>query len=134
MLLQLSPCPDIALFPSPVKTLLYLSIFRKGEVELTHEGTEGDDGQQTLDQHPEPVGQGSVIAAVRIRLIDLRHVGDIRDVAVQKPPLQEEPAVKIHGKAMKTTTTQTKGGITWVSFDPHRLKKHNISTFADRLM
>lgn len=88
-------------------------------MELTHEGTEGDDGQQTLDQHPEPVGQGSVIAAVRTRLIDLRHVGDIRGVAVQKPPVREEP-VQTHGEAMKTTATETKGGNSWVSFDPHK--------------
>lgn len=67
------------------------------EQELTHESTEGDDGQQPLDQNPEPVGQSSVIAAVGIRFVDLRHVGDFKNITVQKPILQEEPAVQIHG-------------------------------------
>lgn len=79
------------------------------EQELTHESTEGDDGQQTLDQNPEPVGQSSAIAAVRIRFDDLRHVGDFKDITEQKPFPQEEPAVQIHDDTLKTTT-ETKGG------------------------
>lgn len=90
-----------------VKTLLFGCF---GEHQLTHESAKGDDGQQTLDQHPEPVGQSSVIAAVRIRLIDLRHVGDFKNITVQKPFHQEEPSVQIHDDTLKTTAVVTKGG------------------------
>lgn len=89
------------------KTLPRLALFE--EQELTHESTEGDDGQQTLDQNPEPVGQGSVVAAVRIRFDDLRHVGDFKDIPEQKPFPQEELAVQTHDDTQKTTT-ETKGG------------------------
>lgn len=79
------------------------------EQELTHESAEGDDGQQTLDQNPEPVGQSSVVAAVRIGFDDLWHVGDFKDITEQKPFPQEEPAVQAHDDTLKTTT-ETKGG------------------------
>lgn len=84
------------------------------EQELTHESTEGDDGQQPLDQNPEPVSQSSVIAAVRVRFVDLRHVGDFKNIPVQKPFLQEQPAEQIHGTIKKQRR--------W------RQKEHNTAT------
>lgn len=63
---------------------------------LTHQRTEGDDGQQSLDQDAEPVRQGSVIAAVRIRLVDVGHVGDLEHLIVQESFHQEDPAVPEH--------------------------------------
>lgn len=60
---------------------------------LTHQRAEGDDGQQPLDQHAEPVRQGSAVAAVRVRFVDVRHV---RDTFVQESPHQEDPTVSVH--------------------------------------
>lgn len=63
---------------------------------LTHERAEGDDGQEPLHQDTEAVGQSSVIAAVRVRLVDVRHVGHLQHSIVQEPLDQEHPAVAVH--------------------------------------
>ena len=76
---------------------------------LTHQRTEGDDGQQSLDQDAEPVRQSSVIAAVRIRLVDVGHVGDLKHLIVQESFHQEDPAVAIHVHVDTIKTRETKG-------------------------
>lgn len=63
---------------------------------LTHEGTEGYDGKESLDQDAEPVCQSTVITAVRIRLVDVGHVRHFQDVFVQESFHQEDPAVSVH--------------------------------------
>lgn len=63
---------------------------------LTHQRTEGNDSQESLDQDAEPVGQCSVIAAVRTQLVDVRHVCDFKNAIVQESFHQEDPAVSIH--------------------------------------
>lgn len=65
-------------------------------VLLTHERAEGDDGQQPLDQHAEPVRQSAVIAALRIGLVDVRHVREFKHAIVQEPSDQDDPAVALH--------------------------------------
>lgn len=76
---------------------------------LTHQRAEGDDSQQPLDQDAEPVRQSSVIAAVRVRLVDVGHVGDF----VQESFHQEDPAVRVHVHVdgIKTTTRRQKATV-----------------------
>lgn len=75
---------------------------------LTHQRAEGNDSQESLDQDAEPVRQGSVVAAVRIRLVDVGHVCDFKNTFVQEPLHQEDPAVSVHVhvEAIKTTRRQ----------------------------
>lgn len=63
---------------------------------LTHQRTEGDDSQQSLDQNTEPVSQSSVIATVRIRFINVRHVCHFKNAIFQESFHQETPAVSVH--------------------------------------
>lgn len=83
---------------------------------LTHQRTEGDDGQQSLDQDAEPVRQSSVIAAVRIRLVDVGHVGDLEHLIVQESFHQEDPAVPVHVHVDTIKTRETKGA-PWVGWE-----------------
>lgn len=62
---------------------------------LTHQRTEGDDRQESLDQDAEPVGQSSVVAAVRIRLVDVGHVRDFKNTDVQEFFHLRDPAVTV---------------------------------------
>lgn len=74
---------------------------------LTHQGAEGDDGQEPLDQHPEPVRQGSVVAAVWVRLVDdVGHVDDIKRNRFQESFRQKHP---VHVDKKTTQPFETKG-------------------------
>lgn len=63
---------------------------------LTHQSAEGDDGQETLDQDPEPVRQSPVVASVGIRLVNVRHVCDFKGGFIQESLHQQDPAVSVH--------------------------------------
>lgn len=63
---------------------------------LTHQRAEGDESQESLDQDAEPVRQGAVVAAVRIRLVDVGHVRDFKRSTVQESFHQEDAAVAVH--------------------------------------
>lgn len=63
---------------------------------LTHQSTEGDDGQQSLDQDAEPVRQSSVVTAVGVRLVDVGHVRDFKRSIVQESFHQEDAAESVH--------------------------------------
>lgn len=69
------------------------SAFHTSQTLLTHQSAEGDDGQQSLDQNPEPVRQSSVIAAVRNGVVNVGHIRDLQGRTVQNPSDQEKPAV-----------------------------------------
>lgn len=109
---------------------------------LTHQRTEGDDGQESLDQDAEPVRQSSVVTAVRARLVDVGHVGDFKNANVQKSFVQKDPAVAVH---VHTDTIKTRDSgerqkehflrraTTPAFFTPGTLKRQ-ISTSANRLL
>lgn len=81
---------------------------------LTHQRTEGNDRQESLNQDAEPVRQSSVIAAVRIRLVDVGHVRDFQNAIVQESFHQEDPAVSVHVHVDAIKTRQpweTKGAL-----------------------
>lgn len=63
---------------------------------LTHQRAEGDDSEESLDQDAEPVRQSSVVAAVRIRLTNVRHVRHFKRDIIQESLHQHDPAVPVH--------------------------------------
>lgn len=67
---------------------------------LTHERAEGDDGQESLDENPEAVRQGAVVASVRVGFVDVTHVAHLRLSGNEQPSLEQQRAagtVRVHG-------------------------------------